>query len=451
MTTTRDAQLAMAAAFFLAWVCGLAIALGRYEMLAVPVAVVLLIGAFLYPVLALAAMLAVVPIEGYGSLIPGTFTLPRLLGFVAFACFAANILVQRKRLAVSSASKWFALFAIWAFASTLWASDKAPALTLVVVIGQLLVFFVMCENILAEPRALRIALLAYYAGSVVSAVMAIRNYSERNYATRFLERVSSVEDMNPNDFARMIGFGLLAGLYLLFERGKRGLSMIVLACYPLLLVGLLLSKGRGAWLALLCALFTLFLIVRKSGRVYAAAGVVTAMFAATTVTAYQLGYLDKKFEERLEETVEGKDPTAQRVDIWKVGFALFADNPIAGVGLNNFPVRFNDYLHQVQTNIFPGFNKDPHNVFLSILGETGLVGLGLFGSLLAVVVVWLRRAGRTWEGGLATAIFTFTLVAGLSGTDYIRKWYWFSLAVAYILARKTDDARARSQPYVSAP
>ncbi len=437
-------ELALGAGAVAGVILGMAVASGNPLLIAAPFAIVLGLVAFLYPVVGVVTMMVFVPLEGWGSLIPGSFTLPRLIGLLTFACFAANLLATRAHIRHEASTRWFGLLVLWIFATTFWAVDRVSAYRMTFVMFQLFLFYLMCLNLLDRPAPLRWAMLSYVVGSAISSVLAIRNFTSGQYATRFLERVSSIEDMNPNDFGRMIGFGLLAGLWLLFENANRWFRLIVLSAFPLLLVALVLAKGRGAWLAFAAALLAIFLVIPRTPRVWAAAGLVVVLAAGTGMVGVYLGYFNDTLTERWEETVEGKDPTAQRLDIWRVGLALARDNPVRGVGFANFTVRFNDYLHHVKTDVFPGFNKDPHNIFIGMLGETGLVGLTLFAGIFVIVVQALRRGGRSWNTAVASGMVVFTIIAGMSGTDFIRKWFWISLITALLLARGSRHAHSRA-------
>lgn len=423
----------------LAAIVAMTVVSGQLVPMAVFLGAPVLVFFFLQPLAALAAMLAFVPIEGFASLVPGSFTLPRLLGLVAFACFAGNMLMRGRQLKVDAGAKMFFAFIAWGFASSFWAADREAAYSLVFILLQLALFYVLCLNLLESPLAMRIALGSYIAGCAVSSLWAMRNFDSHAFATRQLQRVSSVEDMNPNDFGRMVGFGLLANLFLLLDAPTRWMRYAAWAAFPPLLIGLVLSKGRGAWMAFAVALLVLFWRLPKSRGTYYAAGALFGVFALTAVAGFELGYFDKSLEDRFSETM-GRDPTAQRTDIWKVGLHLVFANPIAGVGFNNFPVRFNDYMHGVETDVFPGFNKDPHNVFLAAAGETGLIGFSLFIGIFIILYRALARAPNTVSVAMACAFLAFTLVAGLSGTDYIRKWFWFSLAASQLLAVRSSHA-----------
>lgn len=437
----------LAAAFSL--VIGGLLLSGQTLALAAVLGAPLVVVAFMRPLVALCGMTVFVPLEGFASLVPGAFTLPRLIGVVAFACFLGNRLLRREAVVLSPSARVFAAFVAWIFLSGFWAADATAAYTMVFVMFQLLLFYVMTANLMPDGGALRLVLTCYVAGCLIASAWAMRNYAEQSFATN-LQRVSAVDDMNPNDFARLVGFGLLAGVYLLFESPSRWVRQAVLLSLPVLFVGLALSKSRGAWLAFAAALLVMFALVRKTTRVYTAAALVLLVLGGTIAGGVRAGYFDDDFGKRFEQTTSGKDPTAQRADIWKVGVALFRNNPVVGVGFNNFHVRFNDYLGSVHTDVFPGFDKDPHNVFLSVAGESGIVGFVLFMALFGILGRAIVRAPPSFGRAAAAAFLVFTVVAGFSGTDHIRKWFWIALLAGLTLATRETDADPDRQPDVPA-
>lgn len=444
--TPRTPELLAAGASLL---LGVLLLSGQTLALAALLGAPLIVIAFMRPLVALCGMMVFVPLEGFASLVPGAFTLPRLIGVVAFACFLGNRLLRRESVVLTPSARYFAAFIAWIFLSGFWAADAAASYTMVFVMFQLLLFYVMTGNLVPDRAALRLVLACYVAGNVIASAWAMRNYADQSFATN-LQRVSAVDDMNPNDFARLVGFGLLAGVYLLFDSPSRWLRQSVLLSMPVLFVGLALSKSRGAWLAFAAALLVMFALVRKTPRVYTAAALVLLVLGGTVAGGVKAGYFDDDFEKRFEQTTSGKDPTAQRADIWKVGLALFRNNAVLGVGFNNFHVRFNDYLGSVHTDVFPGFNKDPHNVFLSVAGETGLIGLALFMALFGILGRAVVRAPPGWGRAVAAAFLVFTVVAGFSGTDHIRKWFWIALLAGLTLVTKDIDADPDRKPNVPA-
>ena len=96
----------------------------------------------------------------------------------------------------------------------------------------------------------------------------------------------------------------------------------------------------------------------------------------------------------------GADKTAESVELRpilaKVAWEMFLDRPLLGCGYYQYKTEHLDYLSDRSTSLplerARGFI--PHNVALSLLTETGLVGLGLFAAML---FFWARDAWRLWR------------------------------------------------------
>jgi hypothetical protein len=111
-----------------------------------------------------------------------------------------------------------------------------------------------------------------------------------------------------------------------------------------------------------------------------------------------------------------------RMDIWREGFAISSQHPLLGVGGGAFREAIDRYPQGTVA----------HNVFLSVLVELGIVGLGLFAVVLALVVaeavqqprreawlwlatlmVWTIGASvHTWEHKKPTWLFLGLVVVG---------------------------------------
>ncbi|MCP5051327.1 MAG: hypothetical protein GY940_29445 [bacterium] len=83
-----------------------------------------------------------------------------------------------------------------------------------------------------------------------------------------------------------------------------------------------------------------------------------------------------------------KDPyAANRIQIWKMSLDVFADYPLMGVGLDNFPEVSNRYNFK-QTNGPANYFKVPrntHNDYLKLLVEAGIPGL----AIILLLLWWL--------------------------------------------------------------
>ena len=69
-----------------------------------------------------------------------------------------------------------------------------------------------------------------------------------------------------------------------------------------------------------------------------------------------------------------------------VGLQMFADHPILGVGLGNYPLLYQQYSQRLGIDLRSEI-RQAHNLYLEVAAETGLLGLLSFG-LLLVVMFW---------------------------------------------------------------
>jgi O-antigen ligase len=185
--------------------------------------------------------------------------------------------------------------------------------------------------------------------------------------------------LNHNHFAGYLEMvtGLVLG-FLVWRHGQgRVLASVVL---PFLLMGLILSLSRGAWMATVAAtLFFLLIILEMKpeiprGRKWAAGVVVAA-----TVALFALGV--NPVMDRLQ-TLDRDSPAgtpASRITVWEATLDLIADKPLTGSGMGTFPWAF--------TRVRPaGLGLrwyEAHNDYLHIVSEMGLLviiplGWGLF-------------------------------------------------------------------------
>ena len=94
------------------------------------------------------------------------------------------------------------------------------------------------------------------------------------------------------------------------------------------------------------------------------------------------------------------DKTAESVELRPImaviAWHMFLDRPLLGCGYSQYKTEHLNYLSDRSTDLPLERARDyiPHNVAFSLLTETGLVGLGLFATMLTY---WARDAWRLWR------------------------------------------------------
>ena len=138
-----------------------------------------------------------------------------------------------------------------------------------------------------------------------------------------------------------------------------------------------------------------------------------------------------------------------RYDFWTVAWAAFKDNPVQGLGSENFQ---EEYLENGVSGEQPRF---PHSLELGVLSQTGLPGalllLGAFG-FAAAAAIRTRAAPRPARAAAAASAALFAYWFAHASVDWF--WEFFALtapalaglAMAGALAPRTTAERSRPAP-----
>ena len=105
-----------------------------------------------------------------------------------------------------------------------------------------------------------------------------------------------------------------------------------------------------------------------------------------------LGMLYLPFQSVISARLLGDDKGSaeSRIPLMKLAFRIIEDNPVLGVGANNFTVVMDRYL---TPEFRHSFLFAVHNKYLLVLSETGIIGLLAF---LAFLLDALRKGWQCW-------------------------------------------------------
>jgi len=178
--------------------------------------------------------------------------------------------------------------------------------------------------------------------------------------------------------------------------------------------GLLFSQGRGYYLA---ALPGALVLLWGKGPKKALAGALAALLL--TVGLLALGPASLR-QRALSIFDTANASNAERVYLWVSGLHMAADRPLTGWGPGTYKVVSPPYRAPYADRIHhpgcpPGFqtNAHAHNLYLMILLDTGLIGLGLFfAAVVASFVAVCRHPDPALRYGATSALAAF-LAGGL--------------------------------------
>lgn len=179
-----------------------------------------------------------------------------------------------------------------------------------------------------------------------------------------------------------------AGIYLTGSRGA------LIAAGVSVLVWLVLIPPRGR---------TLVLLAGAAVALVAVPGVFTRLATLAAVGDAATAVVDPSLRNRAAVQV--------------VGLAMAEDHPVLGVGLGNFLRREPEYQRVTGSFISEGVIA-PHNLYLELLAETGVLGLSAWALLIATAafmaaraMITARRLERGQEAELSFRLAAAVLVA----------------------------------------
>jgi O-antigen ligase len=170
------------------------------------------------------------------------------------------------------------------------------------------------------------------------------------------------------------------------------------------------------------------------------------MIIPTVLLAILLSFMPSIFFTRFQEA--GNNGGSGRTDIWKVGWVAFKHYGFLGAGFNNFPFAYAKYAGEAPR--YRGTYRDPHNIYVAIGVETGIIGLFLFGG---VVVSQLRPAFRLKDQfgnhnllPATEAGFWGLLIFGFSGNILWEKAFWLAMMLLTIAVNTAQDRQYSLTP-----
>ncbi len=229
----------------------------------------------------------------------------------------------------------------------------------------ILVFIVLCNYVVIDENIILKGLLVFSLSSFFLAILFFLGLGE----VSLLEGRFSIFGINENRLGLTACVSILILVSLVFDNKlvlkKRRYILLIMT--PFLLVLLLQTGSRSAFISLILGLGIHFFLNKQLKHIYKI--VMFLMLLFFMIFIWQFFLKDSFIITRLFQSINEGDLSSRDL-IWSEIFKLIADNPILGVGETG-------YAQRMMT--FSDFDvPSPHNVFIEVFCYTGFVGLAVF-------------------------------------------------------------------------
>jgi O-antigen ligase len=233
-------------------------------------------------------------------------------------------------------------------------------------------------------------------------------------------------------------FGLL--LFLLVTAGSRKLQIILGLLLLVVMLNIFSAGSRSAWLAFF---FSIFLFIGISPLRYKNRVLVGIVGAGLVALIGMLVLFPRiAFHERIWGNLS-YNPLSFRVELSRVALEMFKQYPLFGIGEGCYINEFHRFAKNAPS-MPRKFPPNPHNVYLGIIAEVGLIGLTVVCLLhLAIAMQIINSYRKATETG--TKILAAGLLASFIGfwiciqfnVLWENKYGWAIMGFSGALARVT--------------
>lgn len=297
------------------------------------------------------------------------------------------------------------------------------------------------------------------------ALEAVQRYGAKNRSERPGGPVAE-----PNRFAQIM-IVLLPLVVLQYRRAtRRPVRLWAMGFGLLILIGIVFSDSRGAFLTLMGVCFLMSRLGWIKPRNLMIAGALGVMLVPVVAPRY----VQRVMSIATAANVGGSDSSTEvdgairgRLTEMLAAFQAFRDHPLLGVGPGQYRPVYSLIYHQTDPRLkFRDLKiaRSAHSLYIEIAAETGILGLTVFFGMIVHLLRTLMQAARRVRSSSPEAAdlayaFALSLVAYLGTAAFLHlsymRYYWFLLALAscaqYFVARTPRPRAAVVWPRMPLP
>lgn len=307
------------------------------------------------------------------------FRIPQLLALGTLVSLSWSLWTQRLQVYWTRELSIFAIFFILVSIGVIFASNRGEAMASYT--GNYIKIFVMIVAIswlAASLNSLRqISHTILFSGILVGAITLMNKAKGIGLVEG--TRVTIGRDIgsmlgDPNDLALVLLFPAGFALSYILNRGVSWpMRLFALFAFCIILGAVIATQSRGGLLGI-ASIMGVFAYRRIKSKALFGFAAVIAVIVLFTLAGINDRASGGAHEAGIDESAMG------RIYAWQAAIKMASQNPLTGVGPNNFTLNY-----WVYSDFWDGKNHAVHSTWFGVLAETGFLGLIIFITMIVII------------------------------------------------------------------
>ncbi|WP_052085710.1 O-antigen ligase family protein [Clostridium sp. HMP27] len=311
---------------------------------------------------------------------------------ILMAYYVLGVVLNReiRNKSISSVKRFFknkcnivlSLCALWMIFSITYSADKASAISEVEMYMKYLFIYFLIEDQTHNKRyvdnILNSFIFTLIIVSIVTFIDTIKGIGiEQTSEGVNRIRVESLLENSNNLGAFFILFIFPFIMLSIYEKEKRKKYLYIIVSF-LCLFNIIVSYSRNAWMAFGVGCLLVVIIYNKK-------------FIVPFLGVFLIGLLIPEISMRLTEFNDFSQ-NITRIKLWETTLLMIKEHALLGVGVGNFSYQYDNYIKRFAELKYSDYQIfHPHNVFLQVQAELGVIGIILIISLIIFIIMKLRK------------------------------------------------------------
>lgn len=305
------------------------------------------------------------------------------------------------------------------------------------------IFIFVFVRVVHKPIGIKIVIWTIIVNCIF---LGFQGHQVGQFETGRLELIGGAEFQESNALALCMGFAIILMGFEILRATKLWKKALMIPGIAILIDTLVLTRSRAGFLGIIFAApFVFAFSPRKYLKVLILYGVLGGLLI--------LMLMDQAFIDRMntitssvdsvrEQEIIDHEKPLDRIDFWLTSIAIFKDHPW-GIGVRSYERIVNSYDYRNK-------GRDPHNTYILIYTETGIVGILVFLIIIFESFFSLRKdiansnkVLKNDELSLYGVAFGASLIlylmGGMTTHSYVYNeivWILFALPICYTNAVK---------------